>query len=272
MRRSAAAGEASESDGANRRPAPRGRSASLKAVVAVLATLGVTLTLTAAVSAPANAASWTFRDPFTREIVRPGDVDASPYDIEHVYEVQYRLKWLGLFDATPNGNFGPITKAAVIRFQKRNGLAQTGVVNYKTWKPLIQKTIRGKRVVPGICKSEGWHACYDRRRHQVNLYQNGRLHNSWLVRGGGYDTQSRRGNFTVYYRDIDHYSRTFGGAPMPYSQFYSGGQALHGSRLMMDPFEGHSHGCVNFWTEDARQLWNLTANKKLYVHVYGAWD
>jgi hypothetical protein len=59
---------------------------------------------------------------------------------------------------------------------------------------------------------------------------------------------------------------------MPYSQFFSGGQALHGSRNMMDPYEGHSHGCVNFWVEDARQLWNLTHDKTLHVHVYGAWD
>jgi hypothetical protein len=29
---------------------------------------------------------------------------------------------------------------------------------------------------------------------------------------------------------------------------------------------------VNFWTEDARQLWRLTSTKRLWVHVYGAWD
>jgi hypothetical protein len=75
----------------------------------------------------------------------------------------------------------------------------------------------------------------------------------------------------VYHRDIDHYSVRYH-APMPYSQFFSGGQALHGSRLMMDPFVGHSHGCVNFWTEDAAQLWQLTSTKTLRVHVYGAWS
>jgi lipoprotein-anchoring transpeptidase ErfK/SrfK len=114
--------------------------------------------------------------------------------------------------------------------------------------------------------------CYDRRRHQASLYHHGRLHNSWLVRGGSYSTQTRTGNFQVQWRSKRHRSRTFGGAPMPYSQFFSGGQALHGSRNMMDPYQGHSHGCVNFWVEDARQLWNLTHDKRLFVHVYGAWD
>jgi hypothetical protein len=41
---------------------------------------------------------------------------------------------------------------------------------------------------------------------------------------------------------------------------------------MRNPYEGHSHGCVNFWVVDARQLWNLTHDKKLFVHVYGPWD
>ena len=116
-----------------------------------------------------------------------------------------------------------------------------------------------------------WRVCYDRKRHQASLYHNGTLHNSWLVRGGA--TTARPVSVT---------SRSSGGArttraapttarrcPTPSS---SGGQALHGSRNMMNPYVGHSHGCVNFWVEDARQAWNLTHDKKLYVHVYGAWD
>jgi lipoprotein-anchoring transpeptidase ErfK/SrfK len=222
-------------------------------------------------SAGQGSVPWTLRDPFSREIVRRGDVDADPYHIEHVYEVQYRLKRLGLFDATPNGRFGPTTEAAVKKFQKRNGLERTGTVNYRTWQPLIKQTIRGKHAVPHGCRTTGWHACYNRWWHQVNLYHDGRLFNSWLVRGGGSSTQTRTGTFRVYYRDIDHVSSTYG-SPMPYSQFFSGGQALHGSRLMMSPYVDHSHGCVNFWTEDAQQLWNLTSTKTLWVHVYGRWS
>ncbi|MGZ4616547.1 MAG: L,D-transpeptidase family protein [Actinomycetes bacterium] len=235
------------------------------ALVVLLPTTG----LVGLVSAPANA---SLRDRFSREVVRPGAVDRNPYDIEHVYELQYRLHWLGLLRATPNGHFGPKTLAAVKQFQKRNGVPVTGVVRYRTWRPLIQQTVRGRRLVPRACKRAGWHACYDRRRHQVNLYRAGVLLNSWLVRGGSAGTPTRVGSFVVYWRDIDHVSSTYGNAPMPYAQFFSGGQALHGSRLMMDPFVGHSHGCVNFWTEDARQLWNLTSTRTLHVHVYGRWD
>jgi hypothetical protein len=125
--------------------------------------------------------------------------------------------------------------------------------------------------VPKVCKNPGWHACYDRQAHQVTLWHNGTLHNSWLVRGGGSQYKTRLGTNRVYYRDIDHVSGLYG-SPMPYSQFFDGGQALHGSALMMNPFVGHSHGCINMYIEDSRQLWRITASKRLMVTVYGAWD
>lgn len=221
-------------------------------------------------SAPASAVDLT--QPFSREPVARGDVDVDQWNIEHVYEVQIRLRRLGLLSATPNGSFGPQTELAVKRFQRQQGLRVTGRVNAATWEPLIKRSLRGRAAVPDRCRSTGWRICYDRSRHQASLYRGGVMVNSWLVRGGAYDSQTRTGDFTVQWRSKDHRSRTFGGAPMPYSQFFSGGQALHGSRNMMNPYVGHSHGCVNFWVEDARQLWNLTYDKTLRVHVYGAWS
>jgi len=267
---------------------PRGRmtapTASAKTARRVLAPLLVALAMltpsyivsaadAAGTSGSAGAsAGWTLRDPFSREVVRRGDVDVDPYNIAHVREVQYRLKRLGLFDVAPTGKFGSVTEAGVKKFQKRQGLKVTGVVNYPTWRLLIPKTVRGKGSVPDRCKKAGWQVCYDRGLHQANLYHDGILLNSWMVRGGAADTPTRLGTYQVYYRDIDHTSSEFDDAPMPYSQFFDKGQALHGSRMMMDPYVGHSHGCVNFYTEDAHQLWNLTSTKTLWVTVYGPWS
>lgn len=249
------------------------RRASRRAGFLLAAVSTVALTAVPAAQAQQHegvAARLTASAPFSRETVRRGDRDADPYNIEHVYEVQHRLARVGLFDAAPTGYFGSRTESAVKRFQDRNGLPATGVVDAATWRPLIRQSIRGRAAVPAGCKTAGWHACYDRWWHQVTLFHDGRVHNSWLVRGGAASTPTRTGTFEVYYRDIDHYSSLFD-APMPYSQFFSGGQALHGSRLMLDPYVGHSHGCVNFWVEDARQLWDLTATRRLWVHVYGRW-
>jgi hypothetical protein len=209
--------------------------------------------------------------PWSRETVRPGARDLSPYHIQHVREIQYRLKWVGLYPLQPTGNYYGVTVHAVKAFQARRHLPVTGVMNGATWKLLLQRTVRRPAAVPDVCKRAGWHACYDRTAHQVTLWQDGAIYNTWLVRGGAFTLQTRLGTHKVYYRDIDHVSGEFG-SPMPYAQFFDGGEALHGSRLMMDPFVDHSHGCINLYVEDARQVWNVTHDKTLWVTVYGAWS
>lgn len=248
--------------------APKVRPLASLLSTIVLGLLGLGLPLLGA----SPAAAMDLGDPLTRERVQRGDVDRDQWNIEHVYEVQIRLRRLGYLSATPTGTFGSQTELAVKRFQRARGLRVTGVVNANTWKPLILRSTFGKASLPTRCTRDGWHMCYDRKRHQASLYHNGSLYNSWLVRGGSASSPTRTGNYSVYWRDIDHKSNTYDGAPMPYSQFFNGGQALHGSRYMMNPLVGHSHGCVNFYVEDARQLWNLTSTRKLAVHVYDAWD
>jgi hypothetical protein len=214
---------------------------------------------------------FSMRQTWAREATRYGDADTSVYHIEHVRELQYRLTWTGALHTPITGRFGKATRKGVVRYQRREGLPVTRRAGHLTWAHLIRDTIRGRARVPHFCKSAGWHACYDRHAHQVMLFHDGDPRNSWLVRGGDYDSQTRVGTHTVYLRDIDHVSRLYD-APMPYAQFFDGGEALHGSAYMIDPFVEHSHGCINMYIEDARQLWNLTSDKRLTVTVYGPWD
>ncbi len=207
---------------------------------------------------------------FAREPVRRGDRDRGTDDIEHVRELQYRLRWAGAYRGPVTGYFGDRTQTAVKRFQRRADLHASGKATRAVWVRLIKRTVRNKSA--DRCRHRpGLHACYDRNRHQVMLWKRGTLWNSWLVRGGDREYQTRTGHFTVYRRDIDHVSSIFN-TPMPYAQFFSGGQALHGSAYMTDPFVDHSHGCVNMYIEDARQLWQLTNGRRLRVHVYGRWS
>jgi lipoprotein-anchoring transpeptidase ErfK/SrfK len=224
--------------------------------------------LTATVAAP------TTRPRFYRETVRYGAQDTSPYQISHVYEVQIRLTWAGFYGGPITGYFGPLTLAAVKALQRHYALAQTGVVDALTWMRLIgSSTARqaGYRTLPAVCRSAGWHTCYSRSTHELFTFYTGTLWNAWLVRGGSYWLQTVRGTYRVYWQDIDHRSSLFNGAPMPYSQFFYGGEAIHGSATMLSPLVGHSHGCVNMYIEDAAELWRLTAGKRHVVTVYGPW-
>jgi peptidoglycan hydrolase-like protein with peptidoglycan-binding domain len=51
---------------------------------------------------------------------------------EDVKVVQQRLQELGYFNSRPNGNFGSLTRTAVIRFQRDNGLTADGEVGRET--------------------------------------------------------------------------------------------------------------------------------------------
>lgn len=51
---------------------------------------------------------------------------------QEVAELQKKLQKLGYFDRRPTGHFGPLTKAAVIRFQKDEGLTANGTVETET--------------------------------------------------------------------------------------------------------------------------------------------
>jgi peptidoglycan hydrolase-like protein with peptidoglycan-binding domain len=54
-----------------------------------------------------------------------------------VTRLQQRLRQLGYFNANPTGNFGQITKNAVIAFQRNYRIPANGIVNRRTWNALI---------------------------------------------------------------------------------------------------------------------------------------
>ena len=55
---------------------------------------------------------------------------------------------------------------------------------------------------------------------------------------------------------------------MPYSQFFSGGQAMHATPGSVYKAPG-SHGCINLSNRNARLLWNVLKIQEA-VYVWGA--
>jgi lipoprotein-anchoring transpeptidase ErfK/SrfK len=251
----------------------------LAAVPAGAAPLAAAVPVTAGLpgAAPveaAAAAAVPSRPRWYRETVKYGARDTSPYQISHVYELQIRLYRAGTYRGPITGYFGAQTLTAVKLFQKGQKFAQTGVVDQATWTKLIWiSTLRSQPwyQLPAVCKSAGFHTCYSRYSFELFLMYNGTLWNSWLVRGGAQGLQTVTGTYRVYWQDVDHKSSAFNNAPMPYSQFFYGGEAVHGSATMMDPRIGHSHGCINMYIEDAADLWKMTAGRANTVTVYGSW-
>ncbi|MFJ2742931.1 L,D-transpeptidase [Streptomyces sp. NPDC087440] len=84
------------------------------------------------------------------------------------------------------------------------------------------------------------------------------------VRSGRAGLETRTGWQRIYRKNRTFFSTLYDGAPMPYSQFFNGGQALHGT--YKDLFESGSGGCVNMYVKDAERLYQLLGiGDRLYV-------
>ncbi|MCP4318225.1 MAG: L,D-transpeptidase family protein [Hyphomicrobiales bacterium] len=89
------------------------------------------------------------------------------------------------------------------------------------------------------------------------VYRNGVRIGVTTISSGrsGFDTPT--GVFTVFQKEKLHLSKKYNNAPMPDSQFFFGGAALHAGGL---PGYPSSHGCVHLPTGFAAQLFDITHN------------
>jgi lipoprotein-anchoring transpeptidase ErfK/SrfK len=80
---------------------------------------------------------------------------------------------------------------------------------------------------------------------------------NWAVSTGrkGYRTPTGTYHPTRMHRE--YYSRKYDNAPMPYSIFFRGGYAIHGTEHVSKLGSVASHGCVRLLTSNARTLFNL---------------
>lgn len=71
----------------------------------------------------------------------------------------------------------------------------------------------------------------------------------------GYKTPP--GSYTPYWLDKNHRSRIYNNAPMPFSIFFKGNYAVHGTTEVARLGRPASHGCVRLRTENAETLYRL---------------
>ncbi len=89
------------------------------------------------------------------------------------------------------------------------------------------------------------------------VYVDGYLEHTWPVSTarGGYSTPS--GTYRPTGFDADHRSRQYHNSPMPYSIFFRGGYAIHGSYDINNLGYPASHGCIRLHPDDAAELYGL---------------
>ncbi|MFI7245304.1 L,D-transpeptidase family protein [Streptomyces qinglanensis] len=159
-----------------------------------------------------------------------------------------------------DGTQSPEDCAAIRDFQEREGvLPADGRASPATYRALYARWAAGhpeRMLADGHCPSErGRVACLD-LTHQVMWLLKGHkvVVQAVPLRSGAPGYETRTGRFSIQRRVRDDYSTLYH-QPMPFSQYFSGGQALHGTRKNIYSSPG-SHGCVNLRHDDAERLWN----------------
>jgi peptidoglycan hydrolase-like protein with peptidoglycan-binding domain len=180
--------------------------------------------------------------------------DSSP----QVREIQARLRQIGWFFGDVTDSYGDQTTTAVEGFQAKRMIPVTGEVDQRTL-DLLQGMTReptadelanrapdpadGTPLDPRC--TTGRALCIDKTSQSLRWVVDGKVLTTVDVRFGASYSPTREGLFHVEWKDSDHVSTLYGSS-MPFSMFFSRGQAVHySSDFAARGYAGASHGCVN---------------------------
>ncbi|MEU9863829.1 L,D-transpeptidase family protein [Streptomyces sp. NPDC047971] len=192
----------------------------------------------------------TTAQPTGKVLMKDGDENAK------VRELQARLRQIGYFDRAPTGFYGTMTGGAVTAFQKKRELPQTGSVDETTWQRLLAMTreptadelkpsTTNKLDKPDARCMTGRVLCISKESRTLAWMIDGKVVSSMDVRFGSENTPTREGTFQVDRKVRQDWSKLYH-TPMPYSMYFSRGQAVHySSDFAARGYNGASHGCVN---------------------------
>ncbi|MEU6554108.1 L,D-transpeptidase family protein [Streptomyces sp. NPDC046915] len=158
---------------------------------------------------------------------------------------------------------------AIRNFQKKHGIKPAiGFAGPVTWAQMMLISARKNPNAAKKCPVRTYRvACVDLDR-QVTWVQKGKkvVFAPVPMRSGRKGYATRAGWHTVYWRHKNHWSTLYN-QPMPYAQFFDGGQAFHAVYGSIHTTVG-SWGCVNLKLADARKLWGVL-KKGDRVFVWG---
>ncbi len=157
------------------------------------------------------------------------------------------------------------SRAAYKSWQSKFGYWPTGTVTGK--QATYLKKLYGNGKLPKICRT-GRVLCVDKHQLVLRAMKNGKQQLVTDVRFGSSETPTRNGKFGVYSK-VPYLISDLSGTPMPFSLFFSGGQAVHFSPgFRRDGYNGSSLGCVNVRSlKDAKWIYHHTP-LRTPVYIY----
>ncbi|MEN0087657.1 MAG: L,D-transpeptidase [Pseudomonadota bacterium] len=97
----------------------------------------------------------------------------------------------------------------------------------------------------------------DVSEQKMRVYQNGKLKHTWKVSTGRKGYWTPRGTYSPKRMYKRYCSKKYHGSPMPYSIFFRGGYAIHGTNAVSKLGRPASHGCVRLHAKNAARLYAM---------------
>ncbi|GIL00696.1 MAG: L,D-transpeptidase [Alphaproteobacteria bacterium] len=91
----------------------------------------------------------------------------------------------------------------------------------------------------------------------MKVYENGVLRYTWPVSTARRGKVTPVGSWTAKWTSKNHRSSIYRGAPMPYSIFFNGNYAVHGTDQIKRLGSPASAGCIRLHPDNARVLFNM---------------
>ena len=105
--------------------------------------------------------------------------------------------------------------------------------------------------------SAGVVAKIDLSNQTMQVYVNGMRKYSWPVSTARSGYRTPTGSYKPTRMHKTYYSRKYNNSPMPYSIFFYGGYAIHGTNYVKSLGRPASHGCVRLHPSNAAALFSL---------------
>lgn len=100
----------------------------------------------------------------------------------------------------------------------------------------------------------------DLKSQQMIVKVDGEVAHVWKVSTARRGYVTPRGVYGPKRMHTSYYSKKYYNSPMPYSIFFKGGYAVHGTNAVKALGGPASHGCIRLATPNAKALYNLVRN------------
>lgn len=123
------------------------------------------------------------------------------------------------------------------------------------------KRITAEEEAQRIRKEEEAQRCViakiDLSEQKMRIYRGEELLYQWKVSTARRGYVTPKGAYRPTWLTRMHYSKKYHNSPMPYSVFFKGGYAIHGTKAVWRLGRPASHGCVRLLTSNAKKFYEL---------------